>query len=512
MATTMREGITERRNALDKEEDIARANRAIRSTHKMKRLSQGNLLFLMLLSLVAQRAALAADHLSVFAEVFPDHGLPGIAPTIKVTITNLGEKAVVVTDVAFMIEGTLPSGAQYSAGCGHEGDMPCGDYSVPWFAFRQKRGAFTLQPQESRAAYIGVVDNSFFGGGPLFIPGRYDLRLRLRFDSVPSNTFRYTVDQPVGEDVPVWLALGGLQPAGGPNTVPFYVAPSLAKVCSLHPTSAYSKIYRTFADMLSNGHLTDLQKVDRLKSYIASGLPVGWEGWIRLEMAQQYRDAAEAAAIAGSMTTAMDLAEQGQAVLRQLRTGFGPYTKDSADGLLTSLQWSREQLQTLADITNDRNQPKTREIGPMLECVIRNADGTYTAWFGYNNPTTQSCHTPLGRRTTSARTRRTGAKRPCFSLVGGRRRLACRSSLMSSSCGHSTAGTPRRRSKAIWTSAVMTARTPRRIRLRSSNDSPVSRKWGGVPAPRSMRDQPRSQALPRPARGVAGAAGCEWQT
>jgi hypothetical protein len=354
----------------------------------MKRLFRTCLLFMMLLSLFAQHAALAEDHLSVFAEVFPDHGLPGIAPTIKVTITNLGENAVVVPDIAFMIEGTLPSGAHYSAGCGLEGDMPCGDYSAPWFAFRQKPGAFTLKPQESRAAYIGVLDTRFFDGGPLFQPGRYDLRLRLSFDSVPSNTFTYTVDQPAGEDLPVWQEMrgSGPLPAGDPNAFPLFLDPRLAKICGLHPTSTYSKIYRTFADMLSNGHLTDLQKVDRLKSYIASGLPVGWEGWIRLEMAEQYRDAAEAAAIAGSMTTAMDLAEQGQAVLRQLRTGFGPYTKDSADGLLTSLQWSREQLQTLADITNDRNQPKTRGIEPEVDCVIRNADGTYTAWFGYNNP------------------------------------------------------------------------------------------------------------------------------
>jgi hypothetical protein len=53
---------------------------------------------------------------------------------------------------------------------------------------------------------------------------------------------------------------------------------------------------------------------------------------------------------------------------------------------LTSLQWSREQLQRLADITNGRNQPEIRRIVPVLDCVIRNSDGTSMAWFGYDNP------------------------------------------------------------------------------------------------------------------------------
>src|SRR5258707_680313 len=248
-----------------------------RRTHKMKRLCQTSLLVTMLLALFAQDAALAEDHLAVFAEIFPDHGLPGVGPTIKVTITNLGEKAVTVPYVTLNIERALPNGAQYSAGCGrgHGPDTPCGDYSAPWFNFRQKHGAFTLQPQESRAAYIGVVDNPFFDAGPLLMPGRYDLNLRMIFDSVLSNTFRYTVDQPAGDDLAVWQELRQL-PANDPGVLPIFMNHGLAKICSLHPASTYSKIYRTFSDMLSNGPLNHLQTIDRLKSYVASGLPVGW--------------------------------------------------------------------------------------------------------------------------------------------------------------------------------------------------------------------------------------------
>jgi hypothetical protein len=329
-------------------------------------------------------AAQAIDHLSVSAEIFPDHGLPGISPTLRITIANLGDRAVTLPSVTFLMEETTPSAAQYSIGCGRE-TRPCGDYSAPWFDRRQRPGPFTLRPQESKTVYIGVVDDAFFEKGPLLTPGRYDLRLRLTFDDVPSNTFRYTVDQPTGEDLPVWAELKKVQSAASDTGLPF-MNPALDRICGLHPTSAYSKVWRTFHDLLTGERLRGTQRIERIKSYIASGLPVAWDGWIRMELAMQYRADAEESAIAGSMAIAMDQAEQGKAILRSLESGYGPYTKDSAEGLLASLQWSREQLQTLADITNGRNQPEVQKVAPLLDCVIRNSDGTYTAWFGYNNP------------------------------------------------------------------------------------------------------------------------------
>jgi hypothetical protein len=35
-------------------------------------------------------------------------------------------------------------------------------------------------------------------------------------------------------------------------------------------------------------------------------------------------------------------------------------------------------------------------ISPVLECVVANGDGSYTAWFGYNNRNTADVSVPVG--------------------------------------------------------------------------------------------------------------------
>jgi hypothetical protein len=330
--------------------------------------------------------------LSVSVDAYPSHGLPAVPPAIRVRITNGSNAALTVPSVGLCLQATRADGSSFGVGCDSAGYL--GDWNSDPFDVESPGGPFVLKPGETRVLFVTPDRNIYFQRSALLEPGPYDIRFRLGVGDIPSNVIRYNVDAPQGDNQTVWSAIK-TEAATDPPLVLLYFNVRLYPTFSAHPGSDYAKVWGYFRDL--SVPVPAAARLQRLQGYVATRLPEPFDILIRSEVAIAYQHLAEETALAGHMDDAAQQAAQGRAILDALRGSNNPYADGLAAKYLHFGPWNREQLRDYVDAHTPR---RMKPIEPKVNCVLKNPDQSYTAWFGYVNPNSGIYLIPAGSENT----------------------------------------------------------------------------------------------------------------
>src|ERR1700682_54954 len=341
------------------------------------------LAFIGLMALTALSAG-RAPRLGIMAAAYPSHGLPAIEPVTVVTITNESSQDMTIDDTVFCIETASGTSGRCDLGEGT-------DWRENWFDRSSAAGAFTLGGGESRM-FFGRP--AAFYDRPMLAPKEYRLRVRLLSADVTSDPFTYTVDEPKGENRAGWLVMQQLPHDIATFVVPYYGDELIMSTREAHPASDYAKIAAYAFDRGAPlGNLAAL--LSWVQSYLTPGIPEAFDTDLSVNVAQLKQTIAITLACRGSLDEAELQAKQGKAVLVQLSSG-SVYARAAAKAREANGPWSRGDLERYAAVTNGTANVRLKPIEPLLNCIVLNTNGTFTAWFGYLNVNSGILQVQLG--------------------------------------------------------------------------------------------------------------------
>jgi hypothetical protein len=350
-------------------------------------------LFVLILGALAPVSGQTDTELSLLGlsvESYPEHGLPGIPPVLKLTVRNGSATPIILPSIGLHLEGARPDGSIFAFG--GESDIQDRWVSPDFIVGTDTPSSpVTIPAKGIQVCFVSQEVNGFFYDAPLMQPGRYDIRFRFSFGGAASNVFRYTVDAPEGEDRLVWNAWN--QKATAEGFYAPYAHERWFELFGAHPASTYSKVWHYYRDLVQGRAATQAAQVQRVQEYVNAGPPEPFDAAFRVLLAIEQQTLAEQSAVAGRIDEAEMQADQGRSVLTALALSRNPFAVAQAESLLKNAPWTRQQL---IDFVEARKPQPLKPITPEVDCVQRNTDRTYTAWFGYSNPNNGVPLLPIG--------------------------------------------------------------------------------------------------------------------
>ena len=350
---------------------------------------------LLLTTLVAVTPA-APSTIDFRIAVTPNHGLPAVPPLMTLTVENRAAHPAAVYCSSFKVEIIGADGTSICIGC-NEGESAvsfCSSYLD--INPRSKNGVVDVAAGASSTFFADFTNNTPFLSKRLLTPGTYTIRITGSAvdGSVFSDSFKYTVDEPQGEDAVIWHLLTKDSAEQGTYT-PFF-RDDVRVAMAAHPATTYSRAWAHYADLLDgSSEATDRAALQR---YLAAGLPEAFDAVFRLSVASGYRLEAKEFALQGKMTEAENSLHLGKAALQALQASSSPFTSAAAGELLRQPLWTMEELRKFADQAHGIDQPPLKAVEPRVDCVVLNNDGTFVARFGYLNRNRAVLHIPVGAK------------------------------------------------------------------------------------------------------------------
>ena len=328
------------------------------------------------------------------ADIDPHHGLPGIPPLAKLTITNRTKSAISLAS-GVRVEATPRGGAAVTVRCSAS-FATCGTWSKPWFQGTPEGTAISLAPGASRSMYLDI-EHSPLGLDPVLLqPGDFTLVFTSAdLPAVASNPVPYTVDPPTGDDLIVWRALTPAGGVGGVDDALPFLRDDIGRVLHEHPASTYAKAWGFWTDLMS-GVAAGENLTPSAERWIDAGVPEPIDVFLRLNVAEAYRVKVEELVRRGEMDQAQVKADKGRALLLALQKTGGAYAADAASAILARGIWTPSELNRYRDKILGAGRTPLKAIDPRVDCVTMHPDGTFTAWFGYVNRNDGIYSVPIG--------------------------------------------------------------------------------------------------------------------
>lgn len=339
-------------------------------------------------------ATTLSGQLQVTIAVEPQSDLPGILPSLRVTVRNNGSVPAVVPDpVALWVTPATGDGFYAESGRYAESRTERLDREP-------EEQAITVAPGTSRDLTFWAAP-WFAADKRLEVPGRYRLRLLLGSDlddkndpdvfhhpprparpaPMPSNEVTYAVLEPTGEDAVVWNRIR--QTGSGCSQ------PLAAEIWHSHPTSRYAaycvpEVPGTDYAAAIAYYKAAIEKkpnpptVDRYQLRVA-----------HFELGRMHD-----AISADSIDAAVAASDRARVILTALaRDAASSSIRSQAAEKLLTYVWTREQMQHMIDV---RKGIGPKEVIPSASCVETRANGKNFVWFGYTNETKHSITVPIG--------------------------------------------------------------------------------------------------------------------
>ncbi len=335
-----------------------------------------------------------SGQLHVTIAVEPDSDLPGIVPSLRVTVRNNGATPADVPDRAALWVTPATGDGFYAESGRYDGSR------TEWLERDPDQAVTTVAPGTSRDLTFWHA-HWFRADKRLQVPGTYRLKLLVGSDlddrndpdlshspplpprpaAIPSNEVIYTVLEPTGEDAVVW---NRIRETGSGCTQLL-----AAEMWQSHPTSRYAAFC-----------VPDVQGVDyaaaiaQYEAAIAKSPHPPTADIYRLNVAHFELGRMHRAMDADSIATAVAASDRARVILAALaRDASDPRTRREAAEKLRTYVWDREQIQHMIDV---RKGIGPKEVIPVASCVETRAGGKKFVWFGYANETTNAITVPIG--------------------------------------------------------------------------------------------------------------------
>ena len=334
----------------------------------------------------------AFGQLQITIAVEPRSDLPGIVPSLRVTVRNNGSVPVDVPDPAALWVAPTTGDGFYAESGRYAGSR------TERLDREPAEQVITVAPGASRDLTFWHAD-WFRADKRLQGPGTYRLNLLVGSDlddrnapdtfhhparpprpaATSSNEVTYTVLDPTGEDAVVWNLMAG---SG--------CSPLLAaEIWQSHPTSRYAAYC-----------VPEVQGVDyaaaiaTYEAAIEKNPHPSTADVYRLNIAHAELGRMQRAMDADSIANAVAASDRARVILTALaRDAVVPDTRRAAAEKLRTYVWTREQIQHMIDV---RKGIGPEEVIPVASCVETRSGGKKFVWFGYTTETKKVITVPIG--------------------------------------------------------------------------------------------------------------------
>jgi hypothetical protein len=333
--------------------------------------------FLLLLVIAAETASAAS--LKVALAVTPSETLPGVPVSVSLTISNLTQKDIAISNrVAF--------GVKFADGGSSRLVM---DFPMQyWNGEVEWSGKYIVPAGGKIDLFMPVTedfDSPLFAEGQLNDPGQYDLVATVKGTSgttADSNAAHLHIITPTGEDQAVWKVFEG-EVSGGA------IRRTCTTVIRQHPASRYYQLVSPFCVSFST--------LDQYAHDVLQGFPSLTGAYLdaaRFAVAGHYLSEAQTAYGQNKFASAGSISAAGQPIAQDLIDHPG-----STFGVVAGA-WTKRQLVDEAGwrkhFDNLWGPKPVLNVSPSVTCVTDNGDGTFSVDFGFDNPNNYDIEVPIG--------------------------------------------------------------------------------------------------------------------
>jgi hypothetical protein len=331
-----------------------------------------------LLIVMASATAFAAG-LKVTLALTPSETLPGVPVNVSVTISNLTQKDIAISNrVAFGVKSADGGSSRLVM------DLPM-QY---WNGEAEWSGKYIVPAGGKIDLFMPVTedfDSPLFAEGQLSDPGQYDLVATVKGTSgttADSNPAHLHIITPTGEDQAVWKVFEG-EVSGGA------IRRTCTTVIRQHPASRYYQLVSPFCVSFSTP--------DQYAHDVLQGFPSLTGAFLdaaRVAVAQRYFGAAYNAYGQNKLDLAGSISDAGRPIAQDLidhpGSTFGPIAG----------AWLKKELASEAEwrsfFARDHTATAPLKVLPTVTCVIDNGDGTFSVDFGFDNPNNYDIDVAIG--------------------------------------------------------------------------------------------------------------------
>jgi hypothetical protein len=322
--------------------------------------------------------------LGVQLEVHPSSILPGTASNMKVTILNDGTISEEVRDLV-VLEVTAPDGTVFFAGDDSASDLPA-ELRVPrvftGLSGRNLIENISIQGGEDLSFELSVAgDGTFFNDRRLSFPGHYRLRLGVlkgEGQKIFSNEVVLEVRNPDDVDRDVWFRMLELSDGRGwalsdwrtknfGDVVWDNFRESSYLPFSVRPQQASREDWPERREVGLTGPFRDLILLEEARSHYTA-----------------FMDAIDESDHVGAKRAIDEAKAVFESVLSTSQDEYLLAVARSEYGALPSQKRINEIIRSLDKADAERGS--AGKVAPLVSCVEKGSEATWTAWFGYESP------------------------------------------------------------------------------------------------------------------------------